>query len=32
MVFALLRLAAVIWIFGFIVLGLVALSSYLYST
>ncbi len=32
MVFALLRLAAVIWIFGFIVLALVALSSYLYST
>ena len=32
MVFALLRLAAVIWIFGFIVLGLVALSSYHYST
>jgi hypothetical protein len=32
MVFALLRFAAVIWIFGFIVLTLVALSSYLYST
>ena len=32
MVFALLRLAAVLWIFGFIVLALVALSSYLYST
>ncbi len=32
MVFGLLRLAAVIWIFGFIVLALVALSSYLYST
>ena len=32
MVFVLLRLAAVIWIFGFIVLALVALSSYLYST
>jgi uncharacterized membrane protein len=32
MVFALLRLAAVIWIFGFIVLALVALSSYIYST
>lgn len=32
MVFALLRLAAVLWIFGFIVLALVALSSYLYSS
>ena len=32
MVFALLRLAGVIWIFGFIVLALVATSSYLYST
>jgi hypothetical protein len=32
MVFALLRLTAVIWIFGFIVLALVALSSFLYST
>ena len=32
MVFALLRLVGVIWIFGFIVLALVALSSYLYST
>ena len=32
MVFALLRLAAVIWIFGFIVLALVAVSSFLYST
>ena len=32
MVFALLRLAAVIWIFGFILLALIALSSYLYST
>jgi hypothetical protein len=32
MVFALLRLAAVIWMFGFIVLALVALSTYLYST
>jgi hypothetical protein len=32
MVFALLRFAAVIWIFGFIVLTLVALSSFLYST
>ncbi|MEO8019145.1 MAG: hypothetical protein ABI769_15140 [Pseudomonadota bacterium] len=32
MVFALLRLAAIIWIFGFIVLALAATSSYLYST
>jgi uncharacterized membrane protein len=32
MVFALLRLAAVIWIFGFILLALVAISSFLYST
>ena len=32
MVFALLRLAGVIWIFGFLVLALVATSSYLYST
>jgi hypothetical protein len=32
MVFALLRLIAVIWIFGFIILALVALSSYLYSS
>ena len=32
MVFALLRLAGVIWLFGFLVLGLVATSSYLYST
>ena len=32
MVFGLLRLAAVIWIFGFIVLALVAFSTYLYST
>jgi hypothetical protein len=32
MVFALLRLAGVIWIFGFIVLALAATSSYLYST
>jgi hypothetical protein len=32
MVFALLRLAAVLWIFGFILLALVALSSYLYSS
>ena len=32
MLFALLRLAAVIWFFGFIVLALAATSSYLYST
>jgi hypothetical protein len=32
MVFALLRFAAVIWIFGFIVLALTTVSSYLYST
>ena len=32
MVFALLRLVAVVWIFGFIVLALIALSTYLYST
>ncbi|HEV7607484.1 MAG TPA: hypothetical protein VGO61_09115 [Steroidobacteraceae bacterium] len=32
MVFALLRFAAIIWIFGFIVLALAATSSYLYST
>ena len=32
MVFALLRLVGVIWLFGFIVLALVATSSYLYST
>jgi uncharacterized membrane protein len=32
MVFALLRFAAVIWIFGFIVLSLTSVSSYLYST
>jgi hypothetical protein len=32
MVFALLRLAGVIWLFGFLVLALVATSSYLYST
>jgi hypothetical protein len=32
MVFALLRLVAVIWIFGFILLALIALSTYLYST
>jgi len=32
MVFALLRFAAVIWVFGFIVLTLVALSSFMYST
>jgi hypothetical protein len=31
MVFALLRFAAVIWIFGFIILALIALSSFLYS-
>jgi hypothetical protein len=31
MVFALIRLVGVIWIFGFIVLGLAATSSYLYS-
>jgi hypothetical protein len=30
--FALLRLAGVIWIFGFIVLALSATSSYLYSS
>jgi len=32
MVFALLRFAAVIWVFGFIVLTLVALSSFMYSS
>jgi uncharacterized membrane protein len=32
MVLVLLRFAVVIWIFGFIVLTLVALSSFLYST
>jgi hypothetical protein len=32
MVFGLLRFAAIIWFFGFIVLALVATSSYLYST
>ena len=32
MIFALLRLVGVIWFFGFIVLALVATSSYLYST
>ena len=32
MVFALLRLAAVIWIAGFLLLALIALSSFLYST
>ena len=32
MVFALLRLAGVVWFFGFIVLALAATSSYLYST
>ncbi|HEY6123729.1 MAG TPA: hypothetical protein VIV63_03695 [Steroidobacteraceae bacterium] len=32
MLFALLRLVGVIWIFGFIVLALVATSTFLYST
>jgi hypothetical protein len=32
MIFALLRLAAVIWFFGFLVLSIAATSSYLYST
>jgi hypothetical protein len=32
MIFALLRLAAVIWFFGFLVLAIAATSSYLYST
>ena len=32
MILALLRLAAVIWIFGFILLALISLSTYLYST
>jgi hypothetical protein len=32
MVFGLLRFAAIIWFFGFIVLALAATSSYLYST
>jgi hypothetical protein len=32
MIFALLRLAAVIWVFGFLVLSIAATSSYLYST
>ena len=32
MVFALLRLAGVVWLFGFLVLALIATSSYLYST
>jgi len=32
MVFALLRLAGVIWLFGFLVLALIATSTYLYST
>jgi hypothetical protein len=32
MVFALLRFAAVIWVFGFIVLALTTVSSYMYST
>jgi hypothetical protein len=31
MIFALLRLAAVIWFFGFLVLSIAATSSYLYS-
>jgi len=31
MVFALIRLAGVIWLFGFLVLALVATSTYLYS-
>jgi len=31
MLFALLRLAGVIWIFGFIVLALAATSSFIYS-
>jgi hypothetical protein len=32
MIFGLVRLAGVIWIFGFIVLALAATSSYLYSS
>jgi hypothetical protein len=32
MVLALLRLAGVIWLFGFLMLALVATSSFLYST
>jgi hypothetical protein len=32
MIFVLLRLIAVLWIFGFILLALVAFSSYLYSS
>ena len=32
MVFALLRLAAFIWVFGFIVLAVSAFSSFLYSS
>ena len=32
MIFGLIRLAGVVWIFGFIVLALAATSSYLYST
>ncbi len=31
MIFALLRLVAVIWFFGFVVLAIAATSSYLYS-
>jgi hypothetical protein len=31
MIFALLRLAAVVWFFGFLVLSIAATSSYLYS-
>ena len=32
MIFALVRLIGVIWIFGFIVLALIATSSYLFSS
>ncbi len=32
MIFALLRLVGVIWIFGFVLLALVATSSYLFSS
>lgn len=32
MFFALLRLAGVLWVFGFLVLALVATSSFLYSS
>lgn len=32
MIFALLRLVAVIWFFGFLVLAIAATSNYLYST